>query len=118
MTTPEFNGPVIAPVAPIAKNDSTLAIVSLVTGIIGWTIIPFIGSIVAVITGHLAKKEIRDSGGTLGGDGMALAGLILGYTMIGLFILGIIIFFTVILALIPTISNSIQGFTSLWLSII
>jgi hypothetical protein len=38
-----------------------------------------IPSILAVIFGHIAKGEIRASGGQQGGDGMALAGLILGY---------------------------------------
>jgi type II secretory pathway pseudopilin PulG len=33
----------------------------------------------AIIFGHLAKTEIRQSRGRLQGDGMALAGLILGY---------------------------------------
>jgi hypothetical protein len=90
------------------KHDSTLAIVSLVTGILGWTILPFIASIVAVITGHLAKKEIRESGGLISGDGMALAGLILGYTMIGLAILGIILFITIIVGMVPWISNYVS----------
>ena len=44
---------------PTASN-STLAIVSLVSGILGWSLVPFLGAIVAVITGHMAKKEIRD----------------------------------------------------------
>ncbi|MBP9041231.1 MAG: DUF4190 domain-containing protein [Anaerolineaceae bacterium] len=112
MTTPVYTEPAGYPQIPPAKRDSTLAIISLVTGIVGWTIFPFIGSIVAVITGHLAKKEIRESGGLLGGDGMALAGLILGYTMIGLTILAIIVFITVIVLLVPTTSNLLE-FTSL-----
>lgn len=95
MTIPELNQPNI-PVVPALKRESTLAIVSLVTGILGWTFLPFIASIVAVITGHLAKKEIRESGGTMSGDGMALAGLILGYSMIALTILILIVIVTLI----------------------
>ncbi len=111
MTTPELNQPGIVPPNPTTKRESTLAIVSLITGILGWTLLPFISSIVAVITGHMAKKEIRESGGNMSGDGMATAGLILGYTMIGLAILGIILFFTVIMALIPAISQGIEPYT-------
>jgi hypothetical protein len=66
--------------------NSTKAIVSLVSGIIGIFLIPFIGSIVAVVSGHMAKREIRDSAGTLGGDGLATAGLILGYAGLVLWI--------------------------------
>jgi|TARA_B100001964_G_scaffold188861_1_gene210311 hypothetical protein len=43
-----------------------------------------IPSILAVVFGHIAKGEIRASGGQQGGDGMALAGLILGYIGSGL----------------------------------
>ncbi len=95
MTIPEMNQNNM-PVVPPLKRESTLAIVSLVTGILGWTFLPFIASIVAVITGHLSKKEIRESGGTMSGDGMALAGLILGYAMIALTILALIIIVTLI----------------------
>ncbi len=55
---------------------------SLVLGILGWTLIPTIGSIAAIITGHMAKNEIKESMEDLGGDGMATAGLILGYANI------------------------------------
>ncbi len=75
--------------APAAVQTSTLAIVSLVAGILGWTLVPTIGAIVAVITGHMAKNEIRRSGGMLGGDGLATAGLILGYVHLALAVIGI-----------------------------
>ncbi len=103
MTTPEINSiPPVYP-APSLKRESSLAIVSLIAGIVGWTIVPFIGSIVAVITGHLAKKEIRESGGTMSGDGMALAGLILGYTMIGVALLAGIIIVLALVLFVPAV---------------
>jgi hypothetical protein len=61
-----------------------MAIVSLIAGIAGWSLLPFLGSIVAVITGHLAQGEIKKSGGLVTGKGMAVAGLILGYLAIAL----------------------------------
>ncbi|PWH19711.1 MAG: hypothetical protein DDG59_02045 [Anaerolineae bacterium] len=67
---------------------SSMAIVSLVAGILGLSLFPFIGSIVAVITGNMAKNEIRDSRGALGGEGLAKAGVILGWIGIILGILG------------------------------
>jgi len=66
-----------------------MAVVSLVAGILGLSLFPFIGSIVAVITGNMAKNEIRDSRGALGGEGLAKAGVILGWIGIVLGILGI-----------------------------
>ena len=73
-----------APTFSQPKPNSTLAIVSLVAGILGFSFVPLLGSIAAVITGHMAKSEIKKSAGSLGGNGMATAGLILGYLAIGL----------------------------------
>lgn len=73
------------------RQTSSLAIVSLVSGILGWTLLPLIGSIVAIITGHMARGEIRRAPERLEGDGLALAGLILGYTMLVLGTIGIVL---------------------------
>lgn len=88
------------PIMPaVNATDSSLAIASLVTGILGWTLIPLLGSIAAIITGHLAKKEIRESHGTLNGNSMATAGLILGYIQIGFVVLTGIVAILLILVL-------------------
>lgn len=76
--------------APQPVQNSTNAIISLIMGILGFTLLPMIGSIVAVICGMMAKKEIRNAqagGSALGGEGMATAGLIMGWIGIGLGIL-------------------------------
>lgn len=82
-----------------APPNSTMAVVSLVSGILGWVMLPLIASVVAVITGHMAKNEIRDSGGRVGGDGLATAGLILGYS--SLVIWGISICCLIVLFVFP-----------------
>lgn len=74
------------------RQTSTLAIVSLIFGVLGWTLLPLIGSIVAVVTGHLARGEIRREPERLQGDGLAVGGLILGYVAIALAILAGLIF--------------------------
>lgn len=78
--------------------------VSLIAGIAGWTVLPFLGSIVAIITGHIAQGEIKKGGGMVTGKGMATAGLILGYLAIVLGICAICVLFILPLfgfALIP-----------------
>lgn len=84
--------------SPAAPSTSTLAIVSLIGGIAGWTLLPFLGSIVGIVCGHMAKSEIKKSNGAIGGNGMATAGLILGYTAIvaGLCILCLFVLLPVI----------------------
>ncbi len=64
---------------PPVKPNSNMAVASLVLGILGWTIAPVLASIAAIVTGHMAKNEIKSSMGQLGGDGMATAGLVMGY---------------------------------------
>lgn len=72
-----------------ARPSSGLAITSLVCGIAGvvlfWAILPMLASIAAVITGHMALGQIRRTPG-LGGRGMAIAGLVMGYIMVGVLV--------------------------------
>ncbi|MFT3896465.1 MAG: DUF4190 domain-containing protein [Thermomonas sp.] len=75
--------------APV-KQTSALAITSLVSGILGWTLLPFLGSLIAVVCGHMARGEIRRAPDRLEGDGLAVAGLVLGYLVIVLSILAVI----------------------------
>ncbi len=64
----------------VAQQNSGLAIASLVFGILSILGLAFCGAfLVAIITGHMALSQIKRSGGTIGGRGMAIAGLILGY---------------------------------------
>jgi hypothetical protein len=82
--------------APPVKPNSNMALASLILGILGWTIIPTLGSIAAIITGHMAKNEIKSSMGALGGDGMATAGLILGYANIAIAACACLAFFAML----------------------
>ncbi|MEP7187111.1 MAG: DUF4190 domain-containing protein [Rhodanobacter sp.] len=81
-----------------AATTSSLAVVSLIFGILGWTLLPFIGAIVAIICGHLARSEIRRShlDHRAEGDGMAVAGLVLGYSQLILTVLAIFMFIAVL----------------------
>ncbi|HRO86649.1 MAG TPA: DUF4190 domain-containing protein [Chiayiivirga sp.] len=76
-----------------ARTTSTLAVVSLISGIVSWLALPMVGAIVAIITGHMGRSEIRRSGGTVDGDGLAIAGLVLGYLQLTLVVLGVIALF-------------------------
>jgi hypothetical protein len=74
------------PLPPASTTrTSTTAIISLIAGILGiLQAVPIIGPIVAIVTGHMAKSEIKKSGGMISGGGMATAGLILGYVTLAL----------------------------------
>jgi type IV pilus assembly protein PilA len=73
---PAFGVPASPQLPPGQAETSGKAVASLVCGIF-FFFLP--AAIVAVILGHVSLSEIRRSGGRLVGDGMAIAGLILGY---------------------------------------
>ena len=53
-----------------------------------------IGTVLALVFGYIAKRQIDESGGTQGGRGMAIAGIVLGWIgvgLIGLYILILIV---------------------------
>ena len=69
-------------------RTSGTAVASLVFGVLTWVMLPFIGAVLAVVLGHVARGEIRRAApGSVQGDGMALAGLVLGYTHLALVLL-------------------------------
>lgn len=75
-------------------RTSGTAIASLVFGILSWCALPVIGAILAIVLGHSARGEIRRAPpGTLDGDGMAVAGLVLGWLHVVLVLFFLIIVF-------------------------
>jgi len=77
-------------VSVVHQQTSGAAIASLVFGILSllvswWSL--GIPSIIAIITGHIARGNIKRSQGKLGGDGLAIGGLIMGYLTILVYVL-------------------------------
>jgi hypothetical protein len=66
-----------------------MAIASLVMGIAGWTLLPVLGSILAIVFGYAARNEIRRRPGELGGEGLAVTGLVLGWLMVGISVIAL-----------------------------
>lgn len=90
----------VAPMQPVyayspPRPNSGLAITSLICGLAGlvlfWLFAPVIASIVAVITGHMALKQIK-ANPMLAGRGLAITGLITGYVGLGLLVIEILLF--------------------------
>jgi len=61
-----------------SPQKSNKAIGSLILGVASFPL-SLLAAVPAIILGHAAKSEIRRGGGRVIGDGMAIAGLILGY---------------------------------------
>jgi hypothetical protein len=81
---------------PDDRSGRALAITSLVFGLCGFSILPLLGSVVAVVTGHLARRRLAATGGD--GVGYARAGLWLGYLAIALatVLLGLVVVLVVL----------------------
>lgn len=99
--------PILPPV-PVKPQESTLAIVALVSGIISlpglFICCGFIG-LVPVITGHLALSEIRKNP-SLAGKGIAKAGLIMGYITLGISLLFFLVYAAIIIFALVTEGKS------------
>jgi hypothetical protein len=85
-----------------APSTNGLAVASLVLSIV-W--LGGLGSLLAVVFGIVARRQIRASGGRQGGDGMALAGLLIG--IVGL--LGVALLIGFAFAVKSQVQNVIDG---------
>ena len=71
---------------PASRTTNGMAIASMVLGIL-W--IYWIGSVLALVFGYIAKSQIKAR--NEGGGGMATAGIVLGWIGVGFFVIAIIV---------------------------
>lgn len=89
-------------------RTSTMAIVSLIAGILGFVAFPVFASIVAIWAGYAARKETRSVPPKASGDGLATAGIVMGWIQIALAILGLcclLAYFVFILGLFSSVKT-------------
>jgi len=80
-----------------AGETSGKAIASLVLGIGGLVIFPLVLSILAIVFGRSAKREIAERSG-LGGAGLATAGIVLGWIGVALVALAVLLLALLVVA--------------------
>lgn len=68
---------------PAAPQTSVMAIGSLIAGILGLTLLPTVGSIIGLVLGYMARREIQEAE-VVAGERMATAGIVLGWIGVGL----------------------------------
>ena len=92
-TSQPANGETPAPISAVPSAPVT-AMISLVFGILSLpsavACVGVLAAVPAIVCGHLARRQIRQSGNQARGAGMALAGLITGYVglLISLAVIG------------------------------
>ena len=77
---------------------SGMAIISLISSVAGMTILPTIGSVIGLVLGYIARRQIVESRGAVGGSGLAQAGIIVGWIGIAMSLVGICIAAAIILS--------------------
>ena len=80
-----------APAMPAPRTNG-MAVASLVCACAG--VVPFffgLTCILGIVFGFVARSQIRKSGGSEQGSGLALAGIIVGFSLIVLFLIGVIL---------------------------
>jgi hypothetical protein len=75
-------------VAAGGSSTNGLAIASFVCSIVGFLLITFI---VAIVLGFVARAQIKNSRGQQKGDGLAIAGIIIGFAWLAFYVLFTII---------------------------
>lgn len=76
-------------------QTNTKALLSLVFGILGFVAIPLIGGIVAIVLGNMAQQELRQRPHETG-EGMAKAGIVLGWISV---VIAALVFLLVLMAI-------------------
>jgi hypothetical protein len=69
---------------PIAQTTNGLAVAALISSLVGF-------GLFGVIFGHVSLKQIKESQGRQSGEGLAIAGLAIGYLEIAFFALIVLI---------------------------
>ena len=83
-SAPGFVGP--GPYGYQPRGTNGMAIASLICSLAGF--LTCVSAVVGIILGHIALKQIKQSGED--GEGMAKAGLIVGYVLTGLSLLAVV----------------------------
>ncbi len=99
------SGSVRASAAPTAP----MAVASLVLGLLGTSLLYLFGSILAVVFGHIALRQIKESEGRIGGHGLAVTGLIFGYAVIIVTVVAGIVFLLAILLGFAAVAGGAAG---------
>jgi hypothetical protein len=66
------------PAAYTARKTEVMALASLLCAVASFALLPLIPAVAAIILGYAARDRIRRSKGTLEGEGLATAGIVIG----------------------------------------
>jgi uncharacterized membrane protein YjgN (DUF898 family) len=88
--------PVVAPQYVVAPTEDK-AVISMILGILSLVSFSILAGIPAIILGKMSRNNIRASSGRLGGEGMATAGIVMGWVSVALLGLGVLVVLAIII---------------------
>jgi uncharacterized protein DUF4190 len=95
---------------PFIQETNSKATAALILGIAGLILCPLICSVIALVLGYQARREIDESQGRQTGRGNAVAGIVLGWIGVAFSVLGIIFIVVVAIVADDTTSNNYDSF--------
>jgi hypothetical protein len=73
------------------RSTHPIAVVALVLSVLGlMPVLPVIGSIAAIVTGNIARRNIAHAPEQYSGDGLAKGAVVLGWTGVALLVLAVV----------------------------
>jgi hypothetical protein len=90
-----------APAYAASRPTNVLAIIALIASCIGFTV-------PGIIMGHIALHQIKTSGE--GGHGLALAGVIVGYSLLAITVVFVVIYVIVVIGIVVWAGDNASNF--------
>ncbi|MGE5333943.1 MAG: DUF4190 domain-containing protein [Nitrososphaerota archaeon] len=94
--------------APLAPTMSTWALVSMICGLVSVVTFQPIVAALAIVFGFIGLSEIKKSPGQFEGRGMGIAGVVLGFVGVGIFLL-FILFYILYFVFLFSMLNTMPG---------
>ncbi len=105
-TVPELFQPTEPSFKLLATNAAAkippMALASFILGLLGTSLLLGVGSLLAVIFGHIALSEFNRPQSSKNGKWMAIAGLSLGYAIIAILLIAMVVYLAITLAKTPS----------------
>ncbi len=73
-------------------RTNALAIIAIICSILGLMGVPIVGSVLGIVLGQIAKKDISNSQGTQTGDSIAKVAIVIGWVGV-ILVVGVMILF-------------------------
>ncbi len=91
------------PEETFSKRTSSMAVASLASSIAGFFMCFFIGQILGIVFGYKAREEIKNSNGSVEGESLATAGIMVGW-------IGIALDIAIVVFMVLAFTGALAGF--------